>query len=70
MSRSLFQQQLYYRRHNELAQELEKTTNMSREQYVSINHELSNLFDQYDCYKRYIVCVIGVFDEKESKEGN
>lgn len=28
---------------------------MSREQYIAVNHELSQLFDQYDCYKRYLV---------------
>ena len=28
---------------------------MSREQYIAVNHELSQLFDQYDCYRRYLV---------------
>lgn len=39
---------------------------MPREQYISINHELSNLYDHYDCYKRYIVGKIEVYDEEES----
>ena len=40
-----------------LTQLLEKSTDMPRDEYISMNHELSGLFDQYDCYKRYLVSV-------------
>lgn len=49
---------------------MEKSTDLSREEYTNINHELSSLYEKYDCYKKYIVGVARVFDSVEGKEGD
>lgn len=51
---------LFYSKHIELSQKLEKSTDLSRDEFISINHELSGLVDKYECYKKYLVC----FSEK------
>lgn len=58
------------RRHEELSRIMEKSTDLSREEYTNINHELSSLYEKYDCYKKYIVGVARVFDGVEGKEGD
>lgn len=49
---------------------MEKSTDLSREEYTNINHEMSSLYEKYDCYKKYIVGVARVFDGVEGKEGD
>lgn len=35
-----------------------------------MNHELSALYDKYDCYKKYMVLAVGVFDSVARYKGN
>ena len=35
---------------------MEKSTDLSRDEFISINHELSAIVDKYECYKKYLVC--------------
>ena len=49
---------------------MEKSTDLPREEYIKINHELSVLYDKYDCYKKYMVLAVGVFDSVARYKGN
>lgn len=35
-----------------------------------MNHELSVLYDKYDCYKKYMVLAVSVFDGVARYKGN
>lgn len=53
-----------------MSQRLEKSTDLPREEYIKINHELSVLYDKYDCYKKYMVLAVSVFDGVARYKGN
>ncbi|OAO15699.1 peptide chain release factor 1 [Blastocystis sp. ATCC 50177/Nand II] len=54
-----------YARHEELSQRLEKSTDLPREEYIKMNHELSALYDKYDCYKKYMRVTKEIQEAKE-----
>ena len=54
-----------YLRHKELSELLEKSTDLPRDQYISISHELSELYDKFDCYKQYLKVSRDIADAKE-----
>lgn len=58
------------RKHNELSQKLEKSIDLPRDEFISINHELSNLEEKYDCYKKYLVAIFIDFDLLENNKRN
>lgn len=58
------------RKHIELSQKLEKSTDLSRDEFISINHELSAIVDKYECYKKYLVCSNSENHYIENYKGN
>lgn len=58
------------RKHIELSQKLEKSTDLSRDEFISINHELSAIVDKYECYKKYLVCTVVKIHGIENYKGN
>ena len=52
-------------RYCELSTLLEKSTDLPRDQFISINHELSEWADKYECYRKYLVTTAGSNDVVE-----
>ena len=54
----------------ELSKKLEKSADLPREEFASINHELSTLDEKFECYKKYLVSLLRVFYGLESYNRN